>query len=321
MKKIILCLLILCSFLILSSCENEDNGPKYNVELVNAQFFLYNKLKSSYSAGETITLQVSIVTDASVYVYLNDERLISNKAEGHFTIYEFVMPEKDITLVFTTDQFYGRDELEFSEVYWFTSRIKEGTQEIMVLEEPASPNELIVVKRSNDPSDVENMVGITNQKLKRAKDCNFQSQPTNRIYFEKTLNGKKESYEVEIIGKYVYYYDFSSAYVFEFLDDTYEVPVVSNPYQTTYKFKYNGLSSDVKRISDDAIMQHYYNINSIEFILYNGTIIADEPNYYLDSNYGRIELISQDIFKWNDKYYKIVANSEYWPYNYYSLNK
>lgn len=318
MKKIILCLLILCSFLILSSCENEDNGPKYNVELVNAQFFLYNKLKSSYSAGETITLQVSIVTDVSVYVYLDDERLISNKAEGHFTIYEFVMPEKDITLVFTTDQFYGRDELEFSEVYWFTNKIKDNTKEVMVLEEPVSLNELIVVKRSNDPSDVENMVGITNQKLKRAKDYNFQSQPTNRIYFKDEADN---SYEVKIIGKYVFYYEFSSSYVFEFLDDTYEVPVVSNPYQTTYKFKYNGLSSDVKRISDDLVVQHYYSINSIEFIPYDGEVASVEYDYYLDSNYGRIELISQDLFKWNDKYYKIVANAEYWPYNYYRLNK
>ena len=60
----------------------------------------------------------------------------------------------------------------------------------------------------------------------------------------------------------------------------------------------------------------YTSLESIEFIPYTGS--GDELlniGYFLDTEYGRIDLLSPTVFGFDGKYYEIVKNANYWAYN------
>ena len=128
------------------------------------------------------------------------------------------------------------------------------------------------------------------------------------------------AFSLNFTNNMLYWNDFSTSQRFKFKDDNFVVPYAALEYESkTYKFEYDGLSSDVKRIDDDSFVERFFNINSIEFIEHNGGIPGVNPVYYLDSRYGKIELITSNIFRLNDKYYKVIEGTDYWAYNYCQL--
>ena len=48
-------------------------------------------------------------------------------------------------------------------------------------------------------------------------------------------------------------------------------------------------------------------------------VVKDNLIYYIDSRYGKIGLITANIFELKGKYYKIVDGVDYWAYNYCQL--
>ena len=46
-----------------------------------------------------------------------------------------------------------------------------------------------------------------------------------------------------------------------------------------------------------------------------------EYTFYIDSDYGRINLIDETLFEMNGVYYEIVKEAMYWAYNYCELDK
>jgi DNA helicase HerA-like ATPase len=63
------------------------------------------------------------------------------------------------------------------------------------------------------------------------------------------------------------------------------------------------------------------NISDIEFIPYEGDTFDSNSTFYLDSRYGKINLLSSTIFELNGIYYEIVSGSEYWAYDYCRLGE
>ena len=113
--------------------------------------------------------------------------------------------------------------------------------------------------------------------------------------------------------------DFSTWQAFKFEDENYCLPTIEDPDLVTYSFIYDGLSSDVKKSDDDSFSITYFNINSVEFVPYNGAEIDFDATFYLDSRYGKINLLTPTVFELNGTYYQIVSGEEYWAYNYCQL--
>ena len=102
-------------------------------------------------------------------------------------------------------------------------------------------------------------------------------------------------------------------------DENYLLPTIENPDFVTYSFRYDGYSSDVKSYDDEGFAIRYFQISSVEFVPYEGESIDTASPFYLDSRYGKINLISPTVFELNGEYYEIVSNAQYWAYTYCRL--
>ena len=305
MKKLILFLLVMCS-LFLVSCEKE----MYTLTLTGSSDHIINKLKSSYEYNEEVVVKIPIIHDASLYVFLNGEEIEAEFSEEERAyIFRFNMPRTDSVLHLTFDNFYGVTNTTFDDVFWWVSRVN-NLIEVVSTERPKESTEFITVKYSIDSTDLNNYLSMFDEELLRydPEELNFNGHTDVLIKCS-----ENESHEIRFIDNYIEWYDFSSSQLFKFSNSNYNVPSITNPYKVTYKFKYNGRSSDLKRIIDDKFISHYTSIESIEFVPYEGSEEFEEASYYLDSNYGKIELIDDNHFKLNDKYYEIV-NAQYWAY-------
>ena len=116
----------------------------------------------NYQENYRFTFKVEIVTDTSFYVFLNDELLpyvSSDDVLGGYQYYQFLMPNKDSTLVITGDKFYVDRPYSFSEIFPWVNRLNKETLkgiriedgQIGVNPETVSPS----VKYSQDERDKE----------------------------------------------------------------------------------------------------------------------------------------------------------------------
>ena len=92
------------------------------------------------------------------------------------------------------------------------------------------------------------------------------------------------------------------------------MPTIDEPDLITYSFKYDGRSSDIKRYDDESFSIDYFSIGSVEFIPYEGEPIETNSPYYLDSGYGKINLLNSTVFELNGEYYEIISGAENWAY-------
>ena len=94
-------------------------GKRYTLTVTGQSFDLAEPLNKKYSAGSTVNVKVCKLDDGYTYLYLDGEKLrvIGETEDGRSRVYSFVMPEHDVVLHLTSDQFYGREEIDFSEIF------------------------------------------------------------------------------------------------------------------------------------------------------------------------------------------------------------
>ena len=117
------------------------------------------------------------------------------------------------------------------------------------------------------------------------------------------------------------WHNFSQSASFQFIDENYVLPTIDEPDYITYSFMYYGKNSNVKRYDDEDFSMRFFLYSDFEFVKYEGDVPEVEYTFYIDSDYGRINLIDETLFELNGEYYEIVKNATYWAYNYCGLNK
>lgn len=304
---------------ICDKCGKDLNkGKYYSVIVTGHTETLMEEIKEKYKAGTKVEIKASPVTDMTLHVFIDGEELGMSHFDYDYWGYEFIMPEKDIEIFFTFDQFYGKDEYTFNELYYWVNNLN-NVNKIKVYNSKNSFDKFSEVYYITNKDVINNMKNILNQTLVKT---DFKKEYINceRTTIEYYVN--EDYYSVELINNIVYWYDFSTSQMFRFKDDNYILPsYIMSADNKTYKFEYNGFSSDIKKMNDDSFVERFYNINAIEFIPYEGNIDETICKYYLDSKYGKIELISPNIFKLKDVYYEVVEGNEYWAYNIIDIDK
>ncbi len=109
MKKLIVLFLTLACLMSLIACsandtnlakpQEEETNKVYKIEIAD-NYPIENTLKSAYEAGETVTIQLSTITEHYYKVYANGTELAMDTAASDLTYsyYSFTMPEEDVLI-------------------------------------------------------------------------------------------------------------------------------------------------------------------------------------------------------------------------------
>lgn len=330
--SIITCVLGGCAFLDdfisdISDGENsnidntdEDSLPEgyYSVKVTGSKSSLMKKIKKSYKAGTLVQIKAYPVTDVTLHIFVNGEEIPMYHFDSDYWGYQFIMPEEDVTIHLTYDQFYGKEEYGFDELYVYMMYLeKYGDSINKICTRTYNTDErysLVENRYSSKEVDIENFKDIFNQRLLKVDDneiLDTSIETSYTFFYEDSGFGELYFYD-----NYYHWNDFSSFQIFKFKDESYSIPVIENPDLITYSFIYDGLSSDIKKYGDDSFSERFFNIDDIEFVPYEGEKIDTQPEYYVDSRYGIIKLITATIFELNGEYYEILSGENYWAYKY-----
>ena len=320
MKKFI-CLFLIVVIILTLLCGCNENGDFYTVKVTGDKSELITPIMPIYRAGSVVKIKAYSVTDVSLHVFVNGEEIPMSHYDSDYWEFEFVMPEENITIHLTFDQFYGRDEYSFDDLHPLNFLKNEIIKVSVKTTTYSEKNSFIETRYSTRQSDIDNFKAIASQNLIKA-DNNIASNASYGhefcFYFNTAHNGEM-SETLYFNDEFFTWNDFSSWQAFRFEDENYLLPTIENPDLITYSFKYDGRSSDFKSYDDESLVIKYYIIGSVEFVPYEGESIDTASPFYLDSRYGKINLISPTVFELNGEYYEIVSNAQYWAYTYCRL--
>ncbi len=303
-------------FCILIGCNKNDDS--YNVRVTGATQSLMEPIDSSYRAGDMVEIKAYPTTDVSLHVFVNGEKIPRSNNDFNYWSYEFVMPEEDVTIHLTFDQFYGKDEYGFDELCHNIENLENEITKVSIrtvnyLEKYS----FVETRYSFKQEDIDNFKAITNQRLVKVDDsiASKASYGNDYTFYFNSEASITLGFEEEFFA----WNDFSSWQGFKLKDENYTLPTLENPNLVTYSFRYYGHSDDVKKYGDESFSIKYFNIASVEFVPYEGEPQEANSTFYLDSGYGKINLLTSTLFELNGNYYEIVSGEEYWAYSYCQL--
>ena len=321
-----------------NSRENSINSSLNSLELTGNVDIISNKndIKSAYKSGEKIRIELSSVTDVSFYVFVNDQKVEESPYDsvGKYGVFEFDMPNEKATVVVTSDKFYHQvfcyaDTKSFAD---------SNVTNIQVKISGSDETGLATYYTSSDAQDIKNFKEVAHKEIKRS-NANYSSNSVDRRIYLKNEYTDGTDY-ICFIDSFDNYLcnsgDFNGPEVFEFVDSNYSIPTVSDKASTSYSF-YDKKNRDIKykitRADDSVFDDSIYcttlsgSLSYFQFVEFDyrelNSILNTEILYYLDvENFGRITLINEKTFRWNDKYWTIIDSDFYsnsyldWPYTY-----
>lgn len=321
-----LCFLVGCNAISVGDGNGKGFriGELYSVKVTGSKDSLMQPIMPLYRAGSVVEIKAHPATDVSLHVFVNGKEIPMSHFDSDYWGFEFVMPEESITIHLTYDQFYGREEYTFEELYPRLAYLENGVAKVSIkTTNHAEKYSFVETKYSFKQEDIDSLKAITDQKLVKA-DNGVASQATcgseYSFYYHTASHGEM----IEVLrfnNAFFTWNDFSSWQAFAFENKNYVLPTIADPDLVTYSFKYDGLSSDVKRYDDESFSINFFNISSVEFIPYECESIETQSPFYLNSGYGKINLLSPTVFELNGEYYEIVSGEEYWAYRYCRLGE
>lgn len=312
MKKFTALILI---FVIVTSLVTSCNIlEKYKVEVTGSEGLLITPILPFYKAGEVVEIKTSVIHDAGIYIYVNDEKIPMTHFDSDYWGFEFVMPAENVTVHITMDRFYGKDNYTFDELSWWNVDFENEINKVAIKTTQYSDrNSFVETRYSFEEEDIENFKAIVDQQLTIVKDEEVTKAYFGYEFIFYSSDGRFDS--LRFNDENFWWNDFSSVQLFRFSDPDYNLPRIENPDLLTYSFRYDGLSSDLRR-SDGSFLAKYFEIDCVEFIPITGEDIDAEAKFYLDSRYGKINLLTPTVFELNGVYYEIVSGGDYWAYTY-----
>lgn len=324
MKKI-LSLILMVALLIpcFSSCKFFDaltwdrivnSKDYYKVTTDGDDFFVRDSLKLYYKAGETVKVKVPSLTDVTMRVFVNGVEVPSSQWESNDGYYEFVMPAEDVTIFFTTDEYYGRDVYSFVELcYWIPSASGNLTKIVVKTTNEEVKDSFVENRYFTNPDAILKFDEILQDHVMIKADNSLARAEKQRSEIAFWLNGNNY-FSMNFDGEYFVRYSFSSSQAFKF--ESFSMPSMDNPDSITYSFKRYLGNNYIRKYGDESIEIAYDHSELVEFVPYDGPLTGQDATYYLeDKEYGIINLISATVFELNGRYYEIVSGEKQWAYN------
>ncbi|MBO4623856.1 MAG: hypothetical protein J5691_08305 [Bacilli bacterium] len=322
MKRVLL-IIVLFFLVLFAGCTNTSNNTKYKLSyegLVENEDILYSYPNAGlYDDGEELVIKVHVVNDGQLYVFLNSEKLQQFETEriddAYVSVFKFNMPENDLIVHLTSDQFYGKDEYSFSDVLWQVRNLENNNISIDYIKLSLKDDNEYFNKHiyTADENDLSSILDLFKQKLTRT---NEQVDYNNMISYHLYDKNNNVVVEVIIVDDCVLYQDFSSSELFK-LANNFELPIFTG--DVTYTFRVPPTNNaKVKVYKENEIISNdiwFDSFSMFEFITISKSEAGEANMFYkIETPYGDIEIISYKRFFFNGEAYEIVGERDfsYW---------
>ena len=326
MKRILLIILLTFFALLFISCDvdlTQSTNTKYQLSyecLDENKDMLYSYPEAGlYASGTELVIKVHTVTDCSLHVYLNKEDLQKSEQEKidryYVNVFKFNMPENDVVVHLTFDQFYGKDEYSFSDVNWQVRYLENNNASIDHIKLSLKDDNEYFNKHiyTSDETALSSLLDLFNQKLTRAKESvDFNNMISYYLFNENNY----VVVEVNIIDNCVLYQDFSSSELFK-LPNNYELPIFTGEETYTFRVPYAN-NAKVKVYKGNEMVSNdlwFDSFSMYEFIPISKSELGETNVFYkVETPYGDIEILSYKRFFFNGQAYEIVGETDfsYW---------
>ena len=238
MKKLLALLFTItvavCSAFAFTACDpfetdnggNTDKDGTFYKVTVTGEDELFERLNDKYEAGTEVEVKLNVITDVSLYVFVNGERVEQSHYDSDYWGYKFTMPEEDITVFITTNEFYGVEECAFGvPFYWANGLSPANVIKIKRERSIDGSPENVETTYTTDKTDIENICAVFNCKLQPCAN----PQITGSYFTAYTFYTADAEYELNVSSGYAVRISFSTADWFKIVDFTF--PEIANPEQ------------------------------------------------------------------------------------------
>ena len=298
---------------------NSKDYYKVTLEGESYEMFMSDPLKSHYKVGETVKVDVPSFTDFALRVFVNGVEVPRSQWESNDGYYEFVMPAEDVTIFFTSDEYYGRDVYSFVELCYWIPYVSGKLTKITVKTTNDEVKDSFVENRYfTNPEAILSFDEILQDHVMIKADNSLARAEKQRseinFFYDDESSDRDQRFSMKFYGEYFIRQSFSSSQAFRF--ENFSMPSMDNPDSITYSFKrYTGINY-IRKYGDESIEIAYDHSELVEFVPYDGPLTGQDATYYLeDREYGIINLISATVFELNGRYYEIVSGEKQWAYN------
>lgn len=330
MKKILTALLALtlsvCSAFAFSACnlgdifgkkdgatdkggdtpENKESAY-YSVTVTGIDYLFHEQLEDKYKAGEEVEVKLSVITDVSLYVFVNEKRVSQSHYDSDYWGYKFTMPEEDITVFITMDAYHGVESCDFKDAFYMLNYFK--TEDVIKIKcetsyfgvSPDTPSE---VKYTTDKTNIENICAVFNCKLQPSAP----PQITGGYYTVYTFYTADGQFELPISNGYAVSISFSSADYFKIVGFT--PPAIANADSQCKKFNFGSCLV----YSDEALQNKTGKFAYLSYLEFNESqenVDGKTPTAYVDTRYGTLKVIDDRTFTFNGSTYKVVGEEDF----------
>ena len=163
MRKTLATLLLLSLILcLLSGCNGIGNY--YRIDVTGDKDSLMKPIKSHYQVGATVEIKAHPVTDVSLHVFVNGEEIPMIHFDSDYWGFEFVMPEENVTVHLTYDNFYGKEEYVFDDLCSLNFLMSEITKVSVRTTDYREKYSFIETRYSSCQGDIDNFKEIIEEK-------------------------------------------------------------------------------------------------------------------------------------------------------------
>ena len=325
MKKLLLLLLLAFLLLVPTGCFNNTKHKLTYEGLEEEKDMLYSYPKEGlYKAGEELVIKVHKVTDTSLHIFLNkedlrptdSERIKENDDSFSVIVFKFKMPDNDLVIHLTFDQFYGKDEYSFSDILYQVRNYEHRNYEIDKVEMSVKDESEYFNKHiySSDTNSINMVLDMFKQNLTR-----YSGQVDNNNATSYFLLDKKgyTVIQVDMVDKCVVYQDFKSRELFK-LPDNVSLPTFDGDVTYTFRIPYEYYRTNVKVYKEGGIISEELSFGAFEMFEFKRISSSELDGmsvlFKIETPYGDIELVSPSRFYFNGEAYEIVGHNDfsYW---------
>lgn len=294
------------SWSIINANGQKADDKEYNLHISGETNVLITELKGKYRQGEVVEIATSVICDADLYIYLNGERIRQTSADAPYWTYCFTMPARDSELFFdiTSTQYLMLNAvcpfLVSTDVNKITQiRIENGNETVVdgVLKE---------IRYWDSDADIED---IFNQlaEMTMVEIPRNMAQIAGAGYKKISIFTEDGVHEIVAGDGCIIAFD-GKYYRMGQLSGSSDVPVYNS-------FVTHSKNVNVCRKSDGSTVGEFSDLGKLEFCEYNGSIDGYSQQYYLDTVFGRLDIISNNMFgmaKGNGiVYYQITGDVDF----------
>lgn len=306
-----------------TTSERVNNGNVYSLTLTGAVEYVIEDITGEYAENSLIMISTQTLIDADIEVYVNGMKAEKDKTSNHegTELFMFSMPSEDavVEIKVVTSKYFTVTLHDLDDYQWVNELDKNDI--IKVKYESSAigiaPGNLINIVYSTDPEDISKLYDaiilaryIETDMEYAVMDgggyCKYEFITNDKTYSVYLPNGfitSQQNHHSADVTELKYYKFLGEHYTF------------TNPSLECNSFLVYNDTYQAYSVEDDTLIGEYEGLNEFEFAPYEGTLVERLTPYYIETQFGRVYIHTNDIIYLKDgntfTYFQIVGNKDF----------